>query len=129
MAFKVLSYNIQDGGEGRLDMLVEIIRRQQPHAAALLEATHKGTVETLASQLGMHLIYGDANSPFAVAWLSRLPIVQSQNDQLPVLAKTLLEVAIVWSGSLVSLFATHLIHGRTEANADRRVAEVRAILD
>jgi endonuclease/exonuclease/phosphatase family metal-dependent hydrolase len=129
MTFKVLSYNIQDGGDGRLGLLVDTIQQQQPDAVALLEANHKGAVQTLAAQLGMQLVYGEANSPYAVAWLSRLPIVRSRNYRLPVLAKTLLELAIVWSGSVVSLFATHLIHGRTDANADRRVAEVRAILD
>jgi exodeoxyribonuclease-3 len=129
MTFKVMSYNIENGGAGRLGMLVDIIGRQQPDAVALLEATHKGTVEALAHQLGMNLVYGEANSPFPVAWLSRLPIVQSRNHRLPVLSKTLLEVAIIWSGSDVLLFATHLIHGRTRANAGRRVAEVQAILE
>ena len=129
MTLKVMSYNIENGGAGRLGLLGDIIRRQQPDAVALLEATHKGTVEALAQQLGMHIAYGEANSPEAVAWLSRLPIVQSRNHRLPVLSKTLLEVAIVWSGAVVFLFATHLIHGRTRASAGRRVAEVQAILD
>ncbi len=129
MTFKVMSYNIENGGEGRLDVLSDIIRRQQPDAVALLEATHNGTVEALARQLGMHLVYGEANSPDSIAWLSRLPIVQSRNHRLPILSKTLLEVTIEWSGSVILLFATHLIHGRTKASAGRRVAEVQAILD
>jgi len=95
MTFKVMSYNIANGGAGRLSMLGDIIRRQQPDAVALLEATHKGTVEVLAHQLGMDLVYGEANSEFALAWLCRLPIVQSRNHRLPVLSKTLLEVALV----------------------------------
>jgi len=129
MTFKVMSYNIENGGAGRLGMLGDIIRRQQPDAVALLEATHKRPVEALAHQLGMHLVYGEANSPEALAWLSRLPIVQSRNHRLPVLSKTLLEVAVRWSGSDVFLFVTHLIHGRTRASAGRREAEVQAILD
>jgi hypothetical protein len=35
----------------------------------------------------------------------------------------------MWEGMLVSLFATHLIHGRTAAEAEHRAAEVRAILN
>jgi endonuclease/exonuclease/phosphatase family metal-dependent hydrolase len=129
MTFKIMSYNIENGGGGRLDLLTDIIHRQQPDAVAVLEANHMGTVEALADQLGMYLVYGEANSPFAIAWLSRLSIVQSRNHRLPVLSKTLLEVAIVWRGALVTLFATHLIHGRTQASAGQRVAEVQAILD
>jgi len=129
MTFKVMSYNIENGGVGRMGMLADIIRRQQPDAVALLEADHRGTVVAIADQLGMHLVYGEANCPAAIAWLSRLPIVQSRNHRLPALSKTLLEVAVVWGGTDVVLFATHLIHGRTRASAGRRVAEVQAILD
>jgi exodeoxyribonuclease III len=129
MTFKVMSYNIENGGAGRLGLLVDVIRRQQPDAVALLEATDRSAVEALAYQLGMHLTYGEANNPYGVAWLSRLPIVQSRNHRLQVLSKTLLEVAVVSSGIDVSLFATHLIHGRTQASARRRAAEVEAILD
>jgi exodeoxyribonuclease III len=129
MPFKVMSYNIENGGAGRLDILADVIRRQQPDAVALLEANDKRAVEALADQLGMRLAYGEANSEFAIAWLSRLAIVQSRNHRLPVLSKTLLEVSVKCGDADVSLFATHLIHGRTRASAGRRVAEVQAILD
>jgi exodeoxyribonuclease III len=129
MTFKVVSYNIENGGAERLDLLVDVIGRQQPDAVALLEASHKATADALARQLGMQLVYGEANSPFPVAWLSRLPIVRSENHRLPILSKTLLEVAIVWGSKEIVLFATHLIHGRTRASAGRRLAEVQAILE
>jgi len=129
MMFKAMSYNIENGGAERLDLLVDVIGQQQPDAVALLEASHKATAEALARQLGMQLVYGEANSPFPVAWLSRLPIVQSHNHRLPILSKTLLEIAIVWGSKEIVLFATHLIHGRTRASAGRRLAEVQAILE
>jgi len=129
MTLKVMSYNIENGGAGRVGLLGDIIRRQQPDAVALLEATDKAAVEALAHRLGMHMAYGEANSEFAIAWLSRLPIVHSQNHRLPILSKTLLEVAIKSNGSVVLLFATHLVHGRTRASAGQRVAEAQAILD
>src|SRR5689334_44628 len=97
MAFKVMSYNIENGGAGRLDGLAKLIHAQQPDAVALIEATDKRAAETLAQQLGMRLVYGEANSEFAIAWLSRLPIVQSQNHRLPILAKTLLEIVVEWN--------------------------------
>jgi len=124
-----MCYNIENGGTGRLGMVADIIYQQQPDAVAVLEATDKSAVEALAHGLGMYHVYGEANCPESIAWLSRLPIVQSRNHRLPVLAKTLLEVTLEWKGSDVLLFATHLIHGRTRANAGRRVAEVQAILE
>ncbi|HEU5101632.1 MAG TPA: endonuclease/exonuclease/phosphatase family protein [Roseiflexaceae bacterium] len=129
MPFKVMSYNIENGGVGRLDLLAATIRRQQPDAVALIEANHKHLAETLARQLDLDLVYGEANSQAAIAWLSRLPIVGSQNHRLPILDKTLLEVVVEQDGSELHLFATHLVHGRTRASAGRRVAEVHAILD
>ena len=79
----------------------------------------------LAGRLGMELVYGDANSPFAVAWLSALPVQATTNHRLPVLEKTLLEVQL----DGLRLFATHLRAGRTERDAELRTEEVEAILD
>jgi len=41
MAFTVLSYNIEEGGEGRLLSIVGVIRGRHPDAVALLE-TNRG---------------------------------------------------------------------------------------
>jgi exodeoxyribonuclease-3 len=79
----------------------------------------------LAGRLGMELVYGEANSPFAVAWLSALPVQATTNHRLPVLEKTLLEVHLEG----LRLFATHLRAGRTERDAELRTEEVEAILD
>jgi endonuclease/exonuclease/phosphatase family metal-dependent hydrolase len=73
----------------------------------------------------MELVHGEANSPFAVAWLSRLPVERAENHRVPALDKTLLEVEI---GGL-RLFATHLSAGRAPRAEPRRVAEVDAILE
>jgi len=69
-------------------------------------------------------VYGEANSEFSVAWLSRLPVARSENHRLPVLEKTLLEVDV--GGR--RLFATHLSAGRTLAAEPRRIAEAEAIV-
>jgi endonuclease/exonuclease/phosphatase family metal-dependent hydrolase len=72
----------------------------------------------------MELVYGEANSEFAIAWLSRLPIERAVNHRAPVFGKTLLEVQV--DGR--RLYTTHLVHGRTKPDADHRVEEVREIL-
>jgi endonuclease/exonuclease/phosphatase family metal-dependent hydrolase len=142
MGLRVLSYNIQHGGvpvgpDGRLDpergpdrvaAIAEVIRGEQPDLVALQEANSRSNAEWLAKQLGMSLAYGEANSAFAVAWLSRLPILSSQNHRLPSLAKTLLEIDVVWDGAPLYLFATHLVAGRREPDGERRAGEARDIL-
>jgi exodeoxyribonuclease III len=77
----------------------------------------------------MQLVYGEANSEWAVAWLTRLPLLRSTNHRLPVLAKTLVEVEVDWNGDPLVLFATHLVHGRHEAAAEVRLEEARAIVE
>jgi endonuclease/exonuclease/phosphatase family metal-dependent hydrolase len=73
----------------------------------------------------MELVYGEANSPYAVAWLSALPVQATTNHRLAILEKTLLKVDL----GGVGLFATHLRAGRTERDADLRTEEVKAILE
>jgi endonuclease/exonuclease/phosphatase family metal-dependent hydrolase len=72
----------------------------------------------------MDVVYGEANSEFAVAWLSRVPVARAENHRLPQLEKTLLEIEV--HGRRLS--TTHLSAGRTRADEPRRVAEVEAIL-
>jgi endonuclease/exonuclease/phosphatase family metal-dependent hydrolase len=94
---------------------------------ALLEANSQPAVEALGRALGMAMVYGEANCPYAVAWLSRLPIRSSTNHRLPVLAKTLLEIAVDWDHRPLRLFATHLAD-RRQAITRPREDEMRAIL-
>lgn len=126
MAFTVSSYNIREGGDGRLPLIAGVIRGRQPDVVALLEANSRANAEALAHDLGMHLAYGEANNLFAVAWLSRLPPQRVENHRLAVLSKTLLEVEVSWEGNPLHLFATHLA---SRHDASRPEEEVSAILD
>ncbi len=128
MALRILSYNILFGGEERLPHIANVIRQQQPDAVALLEANDSRNAQTLAEQLEMQLSFGTANNEFHVAWLSRLPLVRTQNHRLAVLSKTLLEIEVEWGGAPVALFATHLHPGRNQESDHHRAAEVQAIL-
>ena len=101
-----------------------MLREQAADVGALEEATERAAVEALGARLGMEVAYGEANSEFAVAWLSRVPVAHAKNHRLPELEKTLLEIEV--DGR--RLFATHLSAGRTRADEPRRVAEVEAIL-
>src|SRR5438876_10318196 len=121
MTFKVLTYNICEGGAGRLPAIASVIRPHPgaaaPDAVALLEANDRAGAEVLARNLDMHIAFGEANSPFHIAWLSRRPVLRWHNHRLPALAKTLLEIEVGWDGTegsegaegaALHLFATHL---------------------
>jgi exodeoxyribonuclease III len=111
VTLRVLSYNIENGGGRRLPAIARVIRQQQPDVVALLEATNRWAVAGLARYLGMRLVYGKANNPFHIAWLSRLPVARQDNHRLPGLAKTMLEIEVFWAGQPLQLFATHLAAG------------------
>jgi endonuclease/exonuclease/phosphatase family metal-dependent hydrolase len=121
---RVLTWNIWNGGEGRLRAIERVLRAHDADVVALQEANDHSAAERLAARLGMELVYGEANSAFAVAWLSRLAIVRCENHRLAVLDKTLLEVEL----EDALLFTTHLSAGRRHVDEPRRVAEVDAIL-
>ncbi len=121
---RLVTWNIWNGGEGRLDGIERVLREQDADVIALQEANDRDAAEQVAASLGMQLAYGEANSEYAVAWLSRLPIAKSENHRLPALEKTLLEMEV--DGR--RLFATHLSAGRTLADEPRRIAEAEAIV-
>src|SRR5438552_3821553 len=130
MALRILSYNILAGGEDRLPLIANVIQKQQPDVVALLEARSRPNAEALAKQLGMSLTLGESTNinKDHVAWLSRLPIMRAENHRLPALAKTLVEIEILWDGIPVALFATHLKAGQNLEREHYRVAEMQAIL-
>jgi exodeoxyribonuclease-3 len=128
MPLRALSYNILYGGQDRLSLIANVIKQQQPDVVALLEANSHSHVQQLAEDLGMHLVFGEANSKFHVAWMSRLPIVRWKNHRLPILYKTLLEIEICWNNVPLYLFATHLHSGRWRKDDERRAQEMEAIL-
>lgn len=127
MTLRVLSYNIREGGGDRLESIANVIRQQRPQAVALLEANSQAGASALARDLGMELVFGEANSTYHIAWLSRLPVRRRENHhRLAVLAKTLLEIEVVWAGVPLRLFAAHLA---SRHDPHPPVEEVPAILD
>ena len=125
MAFRVLSYNIREGGGDRLAAIADTVRQQQPDAVALLEADEANAL-ILAQALRMRLVFGEGNSSYHVAWLSRLPLRRTENHRRAALAKTVLEIEVVWQDAPLHLFATHL---GSRWDTPQPVAETPVILD
>jgi endonuclease/exonuclease/phosphatase family metal-dependent hydrolase len=121
---RIVTWNIWNGGVGRTGAIERVLRERDAEVVALQEANDRAVAEALAEVLDMQLVYGEGNSEFAVAWLSRLPVAGSENHRLAVLDKTLLELEV--DGR--RLFATHLSAGRTRADEPHRNDEMEAIL-
>ena len=131
MTLRILSYNILAGGENRLPLIANVIQQQQPDVVALQEARSRSNAEALAHQLSMSFTFGEAHNTNKdhVVWLSHLPVIHTENHPLPILAKTLLEIEVLWQGMPLALFTTHLKAGQDLGGEQRRVAEVQAILN
>lgn len=126
MPLRALTYNILVGGEERLPFIRDIISGQNPDIVAIQEANSRENVETLARELGMRLIFGESNSDFHVALLTRLPVVRSVTHRPPEMQKAALEVETLWNGQPLRIINTHL-----RPNPDQeplRAAEVDALL-
>jgi endonuclease/exonuclease/phosphatase family metal-dependent hydrolase len=126
MSLRILSYNIQEGGEDRIPLIETVIAREAPDLVALAEVNSPRNAEKLAHALAMQLTLGEARSGFHVAWLSRLPVRRSRNHDLPILAKTLLEIEVEWQGQPLRAFATHLA---SRWDSSTPLDEIQAILE
>jgi len=127
LGMKVLTYNIQEGGCDRLSAIESVISRESADAVSLIEASSMQNAEALARAFDMQLTVGPANNGYHVDWLSRLLVRRARNHNPPQLAKTLLEIEVEWSGTVVGLFATHLATSRWDGHG--AVDEIPAILD
>ena len=126
MPLRALTYNILVGGEERLPFIRDIIGGQNADVVAIQEANSRENVEALARDLNMRLVFGEANSEYHVALLTRLPVTRSVNHRAPELEKTALEVETVWNGEPLTIITTHL-----KANVSQeaqRATEVNALL-
>lgn len=135
---RIITYNIFYGGQERMPLIAQILRDQQPDLVALQEANDRSLAEQLATTLHMQLIFGESDNIFRVAWLSRLPVSQVRNYQLPFLfqgprteftmQKTLLNLEVEWNGSPLHLYTTHLQARYPDEYEECRLREVEAIL-
>src|SRR5271165_2829459 len=90
-----MTYNIFLGGAGRMDAVTGVARDVAPDLLGIQEADDEQAIAHLADTLGMDYVYGKANTIHHVAFLSRFPILHSNNHPHPgILRKTMLEVHV-----------------------------------
>lgn len=127
---RIVSYNILDGGTGRLDALAAVIARQRPDVVGLVEADDEPAVAELARRLGMDFVLA-AGKKKGSALLSPFDIVQSVNYGVtdPSISRSYLEaVVVVPRVGPVPVGVVHLHSRAYEADEQVREREVEAVL-
>jgi endonuclease/exonuclease/phosphatase family metal-dependent hydrolase len=142
----VMSYNIKSGrvtGTADIGKVGDQVARYDPDLV-LMQEVDKGRVwsglvdqsAVLGQQLGMQWTFGgnDVRSPTNMlgnAILSRFPILQSNNVQLPALPgkhrRGLLGALVDVDGIELEVYSTHLEH-TASADRERQVAAIAGIL-
>lgn len=128
---RLLSYNILDGGTGRVDRLAEVVRCERPDVLCLVEAEDEAVVAEIARPLVADFVTAPGNDK-ASALLTRWTIRESVNHAplRPALTKSLLEATVLdpGGGDWV-LGIAHLHHRAAEEDERTRERELDELLD
>src|SRR6266508_579200 len=74
MPWRVMTYNILDGGENREHYILEVIQKAKPDVVILQEVFTEAFLKSLSHSLGMNYYIGTGNKARKVALLSKLPV-------------------------------------------------------
>jgi exodeoxyribonuclease III len=122
--FRLLTYNIQHGGHGRVDPIATIINSCAPDLVLLQEATEPANVERIATLTNM--AEWRAFTSQSLGFLSRRPVAFSEWIRPRISRHAFIEV--VPAGEGVRLFGVHLSAVHAAWTERRRVLELRALL-
>jgi endonuclease/exonuclease/phosphatase family metal-dependent hydrolase len=122
--FRLLTYNIRQGGHGRTDAIAKVINTCAPDLVLLQEATDPSNVERIAAATGMAEWRAFARQ--SLGFLSRRPVAFSEWIRPRFSRHAFIEV--VPAGEDVRLFGVHLSAVHAAWTERRRVMELRALL-
>jgi len=74
MLFRVMTYNILDGGENREAHILKVIKSANPDVVILQEVYTERFLQSLSQESGMKYYIGTGNKQRKVALLSKLPV-------------------------------------------------------
>ncbi len=109
MLLRFMTYNIRDGGTGRLQQIIEVIKAVEPDILLLQELTKLDTLEHLANVLDMCFCFAQGNSRYYLGLLSRFPIIFYNSYHPFPLRHALLEAKVKHLGQDIYLFGVHLV--------------------
>ena len=104
MTFRLLTYNILNGGVGRTESLARVINACAPDFVLLQEATNGANVERLAAATGMADFRTFQKQ--SLGFMSRLPVAFCQWIRPRICRHAFIEV--VPAGERVRIFGVHL---------------------
>ena len=131
MTFRLMTYNILDGGVGREAALTEVIRAAVPDVVVMPEVIQPAALERMASELAMEcrLAHGPDRER-KVGVLSRLPILgwRSLPSRRP--RRDCVEVSVCPDGGQpVTIYGLHLRALHTLSFEWWRTQEIRIVLE
>jgi exodeoxyribonuclease-3 len=125
VTWRLLSYNIRDGGIGRETMLAAVIDGARPDIVVLQEASDPRVVARLA-EIGKFPAWG-SRPGHSTGFLSRIPVEHHAWHHPRASRHAFLEVAL--AGTNVRVFGLHLSAWFSKWSERRRAREIRALLD
>ncbi len=132
MTFRLLTYNILDGGEGREAALIDIIRAAAPDVVVMPEVMHLAILERMASELAIEECRL-ANGPDGgrrVGVLSRLPILSWRSLPVGRAWREGVELSVCpGGGRLLTIYGLHLRALNAWSLASWRTQEMRIVLE
>jgi len=128
---RIASYNILDGGLGRLDPLAETLRVIDADLLVLQEACDPAGAAYLAGKCGYESFLAESrNSDYHVALLSRWPIRRAVNLSVAHdrLKRSAVEAVVDVGGQPLRLIGVHLAPGIESTDEQHRIAAMDAVL-
>ena len=105
-----MTYNICDGGRGRIGLISSVIASANPNLVLLNEADDPGIVAELGHELQMTYIWGRGSGDKHIALLSRWPIQQWQVYNRRPITQSLIQAEIAVAPNVVlKIYGVHLL--------------------
>ena len=110
MQLRLMSYNIYEGGIGREDDILAIVKEVEPDVLFMQEVVHRNHAQEFAERLGMSFYFAESNARTRnIALFSRHPIVHGEDfHPLPLFRTLLLATIALPNAQRLNLFGVHL---------------------
>lgn len=128
MLIRLLTYNIKNGGHGREELILDILRQSQADIIILQEAFTDTPLHAFGQALGMQYYLAVSNVKWHVALLSRFPISAASSHHQPPIFRGLLEATLELGQQQLQIFGVHLFAGLAIGAELRRYCELTPIL-
>jgi endonuclease/exonuclease/phosphatase family metal-dependent hydrolase len=124
VSFRLLSYNIRFGGNGREELLAQVIKSVDPDLVVFQEATDPAVIERLSGLTGLD--QWAARRDHSIGYLSRAPVAYHEWHYPAGAKHSFME--IVPAQSDARIFGLHLSARFSRWDEQRRSREIRSLL-